>query len=98
MERDGALDIINWGVSPHFSLNGGGWTASGSFTSYLMPGDAVVPTWFFEGRQTGVTLEPRLNIGRRINQWFFVNMFYWGRKMSEENWTQQGGLEGTVNF
>lgn len=97
-ERDGNLSSSNWGFEPHVSMNGGGWTSSGRFTAWFMPGDEIIPSWFFDGRQTGWTLEPRLSVGRNINRWFQVSLFYWGRKTAESEWTQRAGLEGTVNF
>ncbi len=98
VELQGNLNRVNWGFEPHFLMNGGGWTASGRFTSWFMPGDEEIPSWFFDGRTTGWTLEPRLSVGRNINRWFHVTLFYWGRKPSDSPWTQRGGLEGTVNF
>ncbi len=97
-ERDEELSAYNWGFEPHISMNGGGWRASGSFTSWYMPGDEIIPSWFFDGRETGWTLEPRLSVGRNINRWFNITLFYWGRKAAESPWTQRGGIEGTVNF
>ncbi len=97
-EREGDLEAFNWGFEPRISINGGGWVASGSFTSWYMPGEEIVPSWFFDGRQTGWTLEPRLSLGRNINRWFHVSLFYWGRKPADSEWTQRGGLESTVNF
>ncbi|MCK5786873.1 MAG: hypothetical protein KAH54_09995 [Candidatus Sabulitectum sp.] len=97
-ERNGDLNALNWGFEPHVSMNGGGWTASGRFTAWYMPGEELIPSWFFEGRQSGWTLEPRLSVGRNINRWFHVTLFYWGRKPADSPWTQRGGLEGTVNF
>ncbi len=97
-EREGDLNAFNWGFEPHVSMNGGGWTASGRFTTWYMPGEEIIPSWFFDGRQTGWTLEPRLSVGKNINRWFHVTLFYWGRKPADSPWTQRGGLEGTVNF
>jgi len=97
-ERDGILNINSWGIEPHISMNGGGWTASGRFTSWYLPGEEPVPVWFFDGRQKGWTLEPRLSVGRNVNRWFHVTLFYWGRKPADDIWSQRGGLEGTVNF
>ena len=97
-EREGDLNAFNWGFEPHISMNGGGWTASGRFTTWYMPGEEIIPSWFFDGRQSGWTLEPRLSVGRNINRWFRVTLFYWGRKPADSEWTQRGGLEGTVNF
>jgi hypothetical protein len=97
-ERDGDLNVSSWGIEPHISMNGGGWTASGRFTSWYLSGEEPVPVWFFDGRQKGWTLEPRLSVGRNVNRWFHVTLFYWGRKPAEDVWSQRGGLEGTVNF
>jgi len=98
VERGGGLNVFNWGFEPHVSMNGGGWTASGRFTTWYMPGEEVIPSWFFDGRERGWTLEPRISVGRNINRWFNVTIFYWGRKPANSQWTQRGGLEGTVNF
>ncbi len=97
-EREGDLKAFNWGFEPHVSMNGGGWMASGRLPAWYMPGEEVIPSWFFDGRQSGWTFEPRLSVGRNINRWFHVTLFYWGRKPAYGEWTQRGGLEGTVNF
>jgi hypothetical protein len=97
-ERNGDLNRNNWGIEPHVTMNGGGWTASGKFTSWFMPGDEIIPSWFFDGRQRGWTLEPQLSVGRNVNRWFHITLFYWGRKPAEGEWSQRGGIEGTVNF
>jgi len=97
-EREGILNGFSWGIEPHVSMNGGGWTARGEFKTWYLQSDEAIPSWFFDGRQAGWTLEPTISIGRNINRWFHVTLFYWGRKPSDGQWTQRGGLEGTVNF
>jgi hypothetical protein len=97
-EREGVLDGLCFGLEPHVSMNGGGWTARGSFSSWYLSSDDVIPSWFFDGRQAGWTMEPTVSLGRNINRWFHISLFYWGRKPAEGVWTQRGGMEGTVNF
>ena len=97
-EPDGLLDITGWGLEPHISLGAGGWTASGAFTSWYLPGEETIPVWFFEGRQGGWTLQPSVTLGRNLSRWFRLSAFYTGRKRTGSPWEQSGGLEGTVNF
>ncbi len=97
-ERGGGLDITGRGIEPHSSFTGSGWTANGRFTAWYIPGGETVPSWFFDGRQAGWTLEPVVSLGRNLNRWFRINLFYWGRKQPEAPWNQRGGIEGTVNF
>lgn len=97
-EKDGILDVTGLGFEPHASLSAGGWISSGRLTTWYMPGEELLPVWFFEGRQRGWTVEPVLSVGRNLNRWFRVSLFYRGRKQPEAAWEQSGGIEGTVNF
>lgn len=97
-DRTGEYSGTAWGIEPHSVLNASGWTASGRLGCTYIPGDEELPTWFFDGGTTGWTLEPDLRIGRNLNQWFRVSLFYWGRKRPGADWEQRAGLDGTVNF
>lgn len=97
-EKDGEPDVTGLGLEPHTTLNSGGWTVSGRFAAWFLPDGDVLPTWFFDGKQRGWTLEPTLSVGRNLSRWFSVSLFYWGRKQPESSWEQRGGIEGTVNF
>lgn len=99
-EIDGDPNVSGWGLEPHTSLNSSGWTASGRFTAWYIPdsGGEALPVWFFDGRQNGWTMEPSLSVGRNLNRWFRLSLFYWGRRQPDTPWEQRGGIEGTVNF
>ena len=97
-EIQGEPDVTGLGFEPHLSLNASGWTASGRFSVWYLPEGEILPVWFFDGRQRGYTIEPSISVGRNLNRWFRVSLFYWGRKQPESSWDQRGGIEGTVNF
>ena len=97
-DRTGEYTGTAWGIDPHTVLNSSGWSASGRLQCTYIPGEEELPSWFFDGEQIGWTLEPNLRVGRNLNQWFRVSLFYWGRKRPGAEWEQRAGLDGTVNF
>ena len=97
-ESEQGLDETMYGIRPHVSVSRSGWIASGQFSAGYIPGDGELPSWFFDGSDRGTTLSGRLRVGRTLGQWLQVSLYYWGRRPAGSGWTQQAGLEGTVNF
>jgi hypothetical protein len=92
------LDKYMIEAGPHFSLFGGGWTATASVTAGYIPGDDILPAWFFDGNDSGISWRTSARVGRSLSSGLDINVFYWGRKPSGSSWNQRAGLEGTVNF
>jgi hypothetical protein len=97
-ESEQELDETMYGLRPHISVSSRGWIASGQLSIGYIPGEGVLPSWFFDGSDRGTSLAARMRIGRSLSQWLQVSLFYWGRRPAGSEWTQQGGLEGTVTF
>jgi len=92
------LDKYMIEAEPHFSLIGGGWTATARVSAGYIPGEDVLPAWFFDGNDSGVSWRTSARIGRSLSSGMDISVFYWGRKPSGSSWNQRAGLEGTVNF
>jgi len=97
-ETEQGLDETMYGLRPHASLSGGGWISNAQFTLGYIPGEGSLPTWFFDGSDRGISLGARMRIGKTVSQWLRLSLYYWGRRPAGSDWSQQGGLEGTVNF
>ena len=92
------LDKYMLEAGPLFSWIGGGWTATARVTAGYIPGNEVLPAWFFDGNDTGISWRTTARIGRNFSSGLDVSIFYRGRRPSGSSWNQRAGLEGTVNF
>ncbi len=97
-ESEQELDETMYGLRPHVSVSRGGWIASGQLSIGYIPGEGSLPSWFFDGSDRGTSMTARLRIGKSLSQWLQISLYYWGRRPAGSEWTQQGGLEGTVTF
>lgn len=92
------LDKYMLEAGPHFSWIGGGWNTTARVSAGYIPGDDVLPAWFFDGNDSGISWRTSARIGRSLSSGLDISVFYWGRKPSGDSWSQRAGLEGTVNF
>ncbi|MCD4700853.1 MAG: hypothetical protein K8S24_03255 [Candidatus Aegiribacteria sp.] len=92
------LDKYMIEAGPHFSWIGGGWNATARVSAGYIPGEDVLPAWFFDGNDSGTSWRTSARIGRSLSSGLDISVFYWGRKPSGGSWSQRAGLEGTVNF
>ncbi|NOQ22953.1 MAG: hypothetical protein GQ565_09960 [Candidatus Aegiribacteria sp.] len=92
------LDKYMIEAGPHFSWIGGGWNATARVSAGYIPGEDVLPAWFFDGNDSGVSWRTSARVGRSLSSGLDISVFYWGRKPSGSRWSQRAGLEGTVNF
>ncbi len=93
-----SLDKYMIEAGPHFSWIGGGWNATALVSAGYIPGDDLLPAWFFDGNDSGISWRTSARIGRSLSSGLDISIFYWGRKPSGSSWSQRAGLEGTVNF